>query len=91
MRRQNIHHHALRGLGQSLTGMALQQQDATLGPALRSGHYAPLKSALGHAIWQHGRRFGREELLMRSTGRGLDPAPYLAYLQTKYSPGTAHQ
>lgn len=70
---------------------ALQQQDATLGPALRSGHYAPLKAALGQAIWQHGRRFGREELLVRSTGRGLDPAPYLAYLQTKYSPGTAHQ
>ena len=70
---------------------AMQTQDATLGPALRSGHYAPLKAALGQAIWQHGRRFGREELLVRSTGRGLDPAPYLAYLQTKYSPGTAHQ
>ena len=70
---------------------AMQTQDATLGPALCSGHYAPLKAALGQAIWQHGRRFGREELLVRSTGRGLDPAPYLVYLQTKYSPGTAHQ
>ena len=70
---------------------ALQQQDATLGPALRSGHYAPLKAALGQAIWQHGRRFGREELLVRSTGRGLDPAPYLAYLRAKYSPGAGLQ
>jgi carboxypeptidase Taq len=70
---------------------ALQQQDATLGPALRSGHYAPLKTALGQAIWQHGRRFGREELLVRSTGRGLDPAPYLAYLRAKYSPGAGLQ
>ena len=70
---------------------SLQAQDATLAPALNAGQYAPLKTALGQAIWQHGRRFGREELLVRTTGRGLDPAPYLAYLRAKYSPGTAQQ
>ena len=39
---------------------ALQAQDTTLAPALNAGQYAPLKTALGQAIWQHGRRFGRD-------------------------------
>ena len=38
---------------------------------------------LNEAIHQHGRRFTRDELLVRATGRKLDPAPYLAYLRGK--------
>jgi carboxypeptidase Taq len=44
-----------------------------------------LAEALRGGIWQHGRRFMRDELLKRETGRGLDPAPYLAYLSNKYA------
>jgi carboxypeptidase Taq len=51
--------------------------------ALDTGDYAPLKSYLNAAIHRHGRRFTRDELLVRTTGRRLDPAPYLAYLRAK--------
>ena len=59
--------------------------DHTIEPALAAGNYAPLREWLRIAIHQHGRRFSREELLVRSTGRGLEPAPYLKYLTEKYT------
>ena len=52
--------------------------------ALTSGDYGPLRDWLGSHIYQHGRRFTRNELLVKATGRTLDPAPYLAYLTKKY-------
>jgi carboxypeptidase Taq len=61
------------------------KQDAGIEPALAAGDYLPLRTWLGDNIHQHGRRFSRNELLVRSTGRTLDPAPYLAYLTKKYS------
>ncbi len=51
--------------------------------ALDVGDYAPLKAYLNEAIHRHGRRFTRDELLTRATGRKLDPAPYVAYLSGK--------
>jgi carboxypeptidase Taq len=36
-------------------------------------------------IHRHGRRYTRDELLVRATGRTLDPAPYVAHLTQKYS------
>jgi len=54
-------------------------------PALERGDYGPLRSWLGEHVHQHGRRFTRDELLVRATGRALDPAPYLSYLTQKYS------
>lgn len=63
----------------------LRRQDAGLDAAIEAGEYAGLAEALRQKIWQHGRRFMRDELLVRETGRGLDPAPYLAYLQGKYA------
>ena len=61
------------------------KRDAEIEPALSAGDYAPLRAWLGDNIHQHGRRFTRNELLVRSTGRTLDPAPYLAYLTEKYT------
>lgn len=52
--------------------------------ALAEGNYAPLRRWLGVNIYQHGRRFSRDELLVRATGRALDPVPYLDYLTSKY-------
>jgi carboxypeptidase Taq len=63
----------------------LRRQDAGLDAAIEAGDYAGLAEALRQKIWQHGRRFMRDELLVRETGRGLDPAPYLAYLGGKYA------
>ena len=63
----------------------LRAEDPSLDAAIEAGDYARLAEALRGRIWQHGRRFGRDELLQRETGRGLDPAPYLAYLRGKYA------
>ncbi|HZH53885.1 MAG TPA: carboxypeptidase M32 [Microvirga sp.] len=64
---------------------ALRRQDSGLDAAIEAGDYAGLAEALRTKIWQHGRRFTRDELLRRETGRGLDPAPYLGYLTGKYA------
>jgi carboxypeptidase Taq len=63
----------------------LRTQDEALDAALEEGKYAVLAEELRTRIWQHGRRFARDELLERVTGRGLDPKPYLAYLEGKYA------
>lgn len=63
----------------------LRRSDPSLDVAIEAGEYAVLADALKGRIWQHGRRFTRDELLRRETGRSLDPQPYLAYLRTKYA------
>ncbi|MBB4041743.1 carboxypeptidase Taq [Microvirga flocculans] len=63
----------------------LRQQNPSLDAAIEAGEYGALAEELRARIWQHGRRYTRDELLERETGRRLDPAPYLAYLQTKYA------
>jgi carboxypeptidase Taq len=59
-------------------------RDARIVQGLDSGDYAPLNHWLREAVWRHGRRFTREEILAQATGRGLDPAPYLAHLAARY-------
>jgi carboxypeptidase Taq len=68
------------------------QDDLVIEQALAAGDYQPLRRWLGDHIYQHGRRFSRDELLIKATGRKLDPAPYIAYLRNKYSSlyGVAH-
>ncbi|MDE1156533.1 MAG: carboxypeptidase M32 [Acidobacteriaceae bacterium] len=59
--------------------------DSNIEPALSEGNYAPLRHWLQQEIYQHGRRFSRDELLVKSTGRTLDPEPYIEYLTGKYT------
>jgi carboxypeptidase Taq len=63
----------------------LRQQNSALDASIEAGEYGVLAEELRARIWQHGRRFMRDELLERETGRRLDPAPYLAYLKGKYA------
>lgn len=63
----------------------LQTADPSLVSALERGEYMQLADTLRSHVWQHGRRYGRDELLSRCTGRPLDVAPYLAYLTRKYA------
>jgi carboxypeptidase Taq len=63
----------------------LRRENPSLDAAIEAGEYAVLAEELRTRIWQHGRRFLRDELLERETGRRLDPAPYLAYLKDKYA------
>jgi carboxypeptidase Taq len=65
--------------------METLRRDKALDSAIEAGDYTGLAEALRTKIWRHGRRFNRDELLVRETGRGLDPAPYLAYLNAKYA------
>jgi carboxypeptidase Taq len=50
---------------------------------LAAGQFAPLREWLGEHVHRFGRRHLPTELLERVTGDGLDPAPYLAYLEAK--------
>jgi carboxypeptidase Taq len=63
----------------------LRHKDRDLDAALQAGRYEVLAEKLRDAVWQHGRRFTRDELLARTTGRALDPEPYLRYLARKYA------
>ena len=53
--------------------------------ALERGDTTPLRAWLKEHVWRHGKRFGRDELLRRATGRPLEAGPYLAYLAGKYA------
>lgn len=53
--------------------------------ALDGADYTPLRDWLTDKVAQHGRRFSRDELLEKATGRPLDPEPYIAHLTDKFS------
>jgi carboxypeptidase Taq len=48
------------------------------------GDFGALAAWLHEHLWRHGRKYLPNELIERITGSGLDPQPYLRYLQGKY-------
>lgn len=60
-------------------------KDAAVRDGLVRADYTPLRAWMTEHVHRHGRRYTRNELLVRATGRTLDPAPYLAHLTSKYS------
>ena len=56
------------------------------GPAaqIEQGEFGALAEWLRERLWRHGRKFMPRELVERITGGGLDPEPYLQYLNEKY-------
>lgn len=52
---------------------------------LERGEYGSLRDWLTENIYRHGRTFTPHELLIRTTGHGLDPQPYLSYLTDKFT------
>jgi len=56
----------------------------TRGTKRPGGLPGPLSSWLREAVWQHGRRYRRDELLGRATGRPLDLAPDIRHLSGRY-------
>ena len=48
-----------------------------------AGEFAPLREWLAEHVHRFGRRHLTTEMLERVVGGGLDPAPYLAYLEAK--------
>jgi carboxypeptidase Taq len=49
------------------------------------GKFDTLLSWLNRSIHQHGRKFTMDELVQRVTGEAITSAPYIEYLQAKYS------
>jgi carboxypeptidase Taq len=47
------------------------------------GEFAPLREWLREHVHRHGRAFTPQELLQRAVGGGMDPGPYLGYLERK--------
>jgi carboxypeptidase Taq len=64
---------------------AAHRQVPDLAAHLAAGRYAPLLSWLTENVYRYGRAYLPDELLQRATGEALNPAPYLAYLNDKYS------
>jgi carboxypeptidase Taq len=60
-------------------------EEPAIGAGLGSADYAPLRDWLNDKVCQHGRRYTRDELLRRATGRPLDPEPYINHLTAKFS------
>jgi carboxypeptidase Taq len=52
---------------------------------IRKGSFADLLQWLIENIHQHGRKYEPQELVQRVTGSKIDAAPYMRYLNTKYS------
>ncbi len=52
---------------------------------IASGQFDTLRTWLNTHIHTHGRKFTSAELTQRITGEPINPAPYIAYLQNKYS------
>lgn len=52
---------------------------------ISEGKFDTLRRWLNDNIHQHGRKFTAAELTERITGTQIDPAPYMQYLQTKFS------
>ena len=48
-----------------------------------AGEFAPLREWLAEHVHRFGRRYLPTDLLERVAGEGLDPGPYLAYLEAK--------
>ncbi len=63
---------------------AAEQQISGLNEALARGDYTPLRTWLTRNVYRYGRTFSPDELLIKATGRALDPAPYLGYLEAKF-------
>lgn len=64
---------------------ATAKQNPVIADGLATGNYEPLRAYMIENVHQHGRRFTRDELLVKATGRRLDPEPYIAHLTNKYS------
>ncbi len=74
-------------IGNVMAGQLFEtaSKDAAIAEGLATGNYEPLRAYMVENVHQHGRRYTRDELLVKATGRKLDPEPYIAYLTGKYS------
>jgi carboxypeptidase Taq len=58
---------------------------ATVDTGLKRGEYAPLLQWLREHVHQHGMRYQAGELIEHATGKPIQPAAHLAFLQRQFS------
>jgi carboxypeptidase Taq len=63
----------------------INQDIPDLADQIRSGKFEALLTWLRTKIHTHGRKFEPQELVQKVTGSPIDPAPYMRYLNGKYS------
>jgi carboxypeptidase Taq len=74
-------------LGNVVSGQLWEKLNADLpdlAAQIEQGEFGALAEWLRERLWRHGRKFMPRELVERITGGGLDPEPYLRYLNEKY-------
>jgi carboxypeptidase Taq len=62
----------------------LQADTPGLEEQIRAGQFGAILAWLREKIHRHGNKFEAQELVRRVTGGGIDPEPYLRYLNRKY-------
>lgn len=74
-------------IGNVMAGQLFEvaMQDGAVAQGMARADYAPLREWMSEHVHRHGRRYSRDELLVKATGRRLDPGPYIAHLTAKYS------
>ncbi len=75
-------------LGNILSAQFFQaalQAHPTINQEIAQGQFATLHNWLQNNIYQYGSKYTAPELIERATGKGLDIAPYMHYLKTKYT------
>jgi carboxypeptidase Taq len=74
-------------IGNVMAGQLFEvaKKDAAVAQGLATADYTPLREWMTEHVHRHGRRYSRDELLVRATGRTMDPEPYIAHLTAKYS------
>lgn len=74
-------------LGNVISVQIWEQAVADLGDVeeqFARGEFAPLREWLREHVYRHGSRYPPRDLLRRVTDSGLDPEPYLKYLNAKF-------
>jgi carboxypeptidase Taq len=74
-------------LGNLISAQVKERMEQDIGEIyqyVRRGEFAPMREWLTEKIYRHGAKFDPGDLVRRVTGSGIDSAPYLRYLATKY-------
>ena len=74
-------------IGNVMAGQLFEKasESPAIAGGLSAGDYEPLRAFMAEHVHRHGRRYPRDELLVKATGRTLDPEPYIAQLTRKYT------
>jgi len=61
----------------------IESEVGSLDEQFERGEFAPLREWLTDTVYHWGRSFTPQELLQRAAGGGMDPEPYVRYLERK--------